>query len=105
MRDTIDPNASFDSRIEALLEQLRMIEQEIDATGAQGANEKLLGRILDEACIALNDAADARVRQIDAALARMVDGQFGFCESCGAHIDIDRLEEAPTTKTCRSCGP
>jgi len=37
------------------------------------------------------------------ALARMDDGEFGYCTDCGEDIAVKRLDLDPTTPTCVSC--
>jgi DnaK suppressor protein len=41
--------------------------------------------------------------RIDAALARLDDGEFGYCIACGEEIDERRLEHDPTLPTCVKC--
>lgn len=40
---------------------------------------------------------------IDAALARVESGTYGFCSECGEPIAPARLEALPATTTCISC--
>ena len=40
---------------------------------------------------------------VEAALARIDDGEFGFCSECGDEIALRRLELDPTVPTCVSC--
>lgn len=44
-----------------------------------------------------------RAVRIAAALHRMEDGEFGFCQDCGEEIDVKRLTLDPTPATCISC--
>ena len=46
--------------------------------------------------------AQQRVK-IAAALARMDEGEFGFCVECGEDIAVKRLELDPTVATCVNC--
>ncbi len=46
--------------------------------------------------------AQSRAR-IQAALARIDEGEFGYCTECGEEIPIKRLELDPTVPTCVSC--
>lgn len=43
----------------------------------------------------------ARRLEIAAALKRMQDGTYGFCEECGDKIEEDRLEANPAARTCK----
>jgi len=47
--------------------------------------------------------ASAILAQIDAALARLVDGGFGVCTGCGQPIPKARLELRPYVATCVAC--
>ena len=44
-----------------------------------------------------------RHRRIEAALQRIADGEFGFCQDCGEDISKARLELDPTLPNCVSC--
>ena len=45
----------------------------------------------------------ARIRRIEAALARIDAGEFGYCADCGDAIATERLEHDPTTSVCGTC--
>jgi len=49
------------------------------------------------------DQARTRVQQLDEALARMDDGTYGICSSCGNPIQPERLEVRPLSVTCVDC--
>ncbi len=40
---------------------------------------------------------------VDAALARISDGTYGYCTNCGTMIDTDRLAILPTATLCLAC--
>lgn len=44
-----------------------------------------------------------RIRRIDAALARIDAGEFGYCVRCGEPIAAKRLELDPTVPLCAEC--
>ncbi|MCR9129592.1 MAG: TraR/DksA family transcriptional regulator [Alphaproteobacteria bacterium] len=56
---------------------------------------------------AMAKAADARrageLRRIDAALARLQEGEYGWCVECGEAIDARRLEIDPAAPRRRAC--
>lgn len=56
---------------------------------------------------AMNKAIEARrlaqLKRIDAAVARLEDGEFGYCIKCGEEIAKKRLELDPTVAVCTSC--
>jgi hypothetical protein len=41
--------------------------------------------------------------EIDAALARIADGTYGTCETCGGAIGRDRLRALPEVRRCLGC--
>jgi len=47
--------------------------------------------------------AQARVVEIDAALARVEAGTYGHCEACGKPIPEARLEAVPEATLCVAC--
>jgi RNA polymerase-binding transcription factor DksA len=49
------------------------------------------------------DALRVQVEGIDAALARIAEGTYGTCASCGNDIGADRLEFRPSSILCVSC--
>lgn len=56
---------------------------------------------------AMARAADARramaIRQIDAALIRMDEGEYGWCVECGEEISPKRLDSDPAAPRCSAC--
>ncbi len=42
-------------------------------------------------------------RKIDAALTRIADDDYGWCEDCGEAIAVRRLEIDPTALRCAAC--
>ena len=43
------------------------------------------------------------LKKIDEAIARIDDGSYGVCETCGNPIGIKRLEARPVTTLCIEC--
>jgi len=43
------------------------------------------------------------LKRIEAALARIDEGEFGYCVSCGEEIDAKRLEIDPSVPQCSDC--
>jgi DnaK suppressor protein len=54
---------------------------------------------------ALVRQAEERLEQVDAALARVADGSYGVCTTCGRPIPAERLQVRPTATTCVGCAP
>ena len=43
------------------------------------------------------------IHKIDDALGRLSDGDYGYCDACGAEIGVKRLEARPTATQCIEC--
>jgi len=48
-------------------------------------------------------SALAQIAELDAALARVAEGAYGWCEVCGEPIGAARLEARPAARTCIRC--
>jgi RNA polymerase-binding protein DksA len=72
-------------------------EREIEfGDEAQGEEEQ-------ERIARLGEAEGAEVARIDAALARVADGTYGRCASCGEPIEARRLAANPYALQCADC--
>ncbi len=67
-----------------------------DALTSEKATETI-GRELDES---VASHAEVELEEIEAALARLDAGTYGFCQECGLPISDDRLEILPATRHC-----
>lgn len=52
---------------------------------------------------ALVEQAEGHLAEIAAARARLADGTYGTCTSCGRAIPEGRLEARPVARTCVAC--
>lgn len=43
------------------------------------------------------------IKKIDEAIARIEEGEYGYCDSCGVEIGLKRLEARPTATMCIDC--
>ena len=53
--------------------------------------------------LALREKIEERAEQLEDALERLSDGDYGICESCGRPINPERLEVLPGTMLCIEC--
>ena len=56
--------------------------------------------------IAQVDAAkrlDAKLRDVERALAKLDEGTYGACDGCGAEIPVERLDAIPWATFCVHC--
>jgi DnaK suppressor protein len=51
----------------------------------------------------LNDREREKLRNIDEALLRIEEGEYGICEECGCDIPIGRLRVMPFAHCCVKC--
>jgi DnaK suppressor protein len=105
-----DPDA-----IRAHLEALRQELQRLDAmsAGSRAAvtlDQQSVGRVSRVDALQRQAMAEAtgrqraaEIRRIDAALARLADGDYGWCEACGEAIAPKRLEIDPAAALCIGC--
>lgn len=98
------------SRYQELIEEVR---DELERAGERHYIE-LAGRVRDTGEQAVSDLladvgtaiVDRHVRElrdIEAALQRMVDGGYGTCAECGVDIEFERLRAFPTALRCWIC--
>lgn len=107
------------STIERLARMLRSRREEI-AEAAESFHEEVeeavasadLSDLLDDEEPSGNEAhdvlmlavnADNNLAAVDAALAKIDAGTYGFCEDCGERIPVARLEAIPATPVCVDC--
>jgi RNA polymerase-binding transcription factor DksA len=95
---TADLISSLSGNIASMVEasQLTASDDEHDPEGSTIAFERSQAGTLLAA--ARNHLAD-----VDAALARIAAGSYGYCERCGQAVAGDRLLARPTARTCISC--
>lgn len=43
---------------------------------------------------------ELELRDVNNALEKIAAGQYGFCEKCGAAMDIERLKAEPSARSC-----
>ena len=73
-----------------------------------GKPEELIARALaidpnNRKALALSATARQTVDDIERALARMANGTYGLCVSCGDRIPVARLEVIPWAEQCVKC--
>lgn len=69
--------------------------QDIGDVSANTYNRQIL--------LSLNDTQRAILTDIDDALDRIKDGEYGICIECGEEIGTKRLEVRPQAKYCIDC--
>jgi RNA polymerase-binding transcription factor DksA len=89
-------------RIE-LAGHLMDVERALDEQMPKDWEDKASERQGDEVLESLGQAELDELRMIDAALARLEEGEYGHCQKCGTEISPERLDLIPATPFCRHC--
>ncbi len=92
---------------QTLLEIKRSIKKGSEAS----VGEEPTGDIYDQASserdrelgLLLNDREREKLHNIDEALLRIADGEYGLCEECDEEIPMGRLKVLPFTRHCVRC--
>lgn len=95
--------AQLEARLADLKGRLTGIESELDSHDAKDWEELATERESDEVLESMGVSGQQEIRQIEAALARIAEGEYGFCAKCGAEISQERLDVLPQTPFCHSC--
>jgi DnaK suppressor protein len=101
---------AFKKKLEARQQDLRRTVSRTQQDG-RSADEDTAQDIADKAASSYNKEflfhqsnADRQLLQmVDGALARIREGSFGECISCGKEINPKRLEAVPWTRHCIEC--
>ncbi|HDR27121.1 TraR/DksA family transcriptional regulator [Rhodovulum sp.] len=91
------------NRLAELDGRLHDIEAELDTHQSKDWGELAVEREEDEVLEGMGSSSLAEVKQINAALARIEDGSYGYCVRCGEEISEERLDVVPATPFCRIC--
>src|SRR5512147_2044324 len=78
---------------------LDVIAEERESELEEHAQEEQTARLLTR----LDDHTLRAVKEIDAALQKILDGTYGKCEGCHKSISVARLRSLPAARCCRRC--
>ena len=81
-------------------EARRAVELDQQSVGRLSRMDALQGQAMAQAS---ERRRQLRLQQIEAALRRMDDGEYGWCLRCGEAIAPARLQLDPVLATCRDC--
>jgi RNA polymerase-binding transcription factor DksA len=95
--------ATLTARLADLQGRLASIEAELGEHNAQDWEDLATEREGDEVLEGMGTSGQQEIRAIEAALVRIDDGDYGFCQRCGGRIGEARLDVLPATPFCSSC--
>ena len=101
--DISDRKAQLTQRRLELVARMSFVDQELSSHGSPDWEDNAIEHEEDESLEALGLSAQAELRMIDAALARVEAGEYGFCAKCGTQISAARLDLLPATPFCKNC--
>lgn len=98
-----DRKRQLESRLADLKTRLTGIEAELESHDAKDWEDLATEREADEVLENMGVSGQHEIRQIEAALERLANGEYGFCAKCGEAISEERLDVLPYTPFCRNC--
>lgn len=103
MTPTARRKAQLETRLADLKGRLQGIEAELDSHDSKDWEELATEREGDEVLESMGVTGQQEIRQIEAALQRIAEGEYGYCTKCGSEIADERLDLVPQTPFCRNC--
>jgi DnaK suppressor protein len=97
------PHDALNARLYEIENRVRKINVEICTPEDADMSEQAVMDASDEPLEALSEAGIAEIAKIKSALARIENGSYGICTSCGGAIHTGRLEAMPSAAQCISC--
>ncbi len=94
-----DLHKQLNERFERVEKHIKHRDEPLSADSADQAIE----RLNDDVVFALDENLSIELRAIDAALKRIVCGEFGVCTRCGGEVELARLDAIPYAATCIKC--
>ena len=90
-------------RLAALQARLASIKKDVTREHSGDSAEQAQERENDEVVDAIGNETAQSIRGVTAALERIADGSYGFCEDCGQTIGQARLQVVPEATCCVKC--
>lgn len=103
MPDTAAMRAKLEARLNELAGRVEHLEEELRNPVSKSFDEQSIEREDDEVLEGEEEVALAEMAAIRAALARIEEGVYGYCASCGKAIAPARLEALPHAALCIEC--
>ncbi len=93
----------LERRLAETRQELARLDKRLKAKGdyGPGRGDPLIVRW--ELNLAIRERTQERLEQLEEALARLDEGDYGSCESCGLPIHPERLEALPGATLCIKC--
>lgn len=86
-----------------LSSRINAIKSDLQKTHSADFSEQATERENDEVLEEIGQEAQLELQQVNRALQRIKDDEFGLCVSCGNDISTERLHVLPYTDFCINC--
>lgn len=100
-------NADYQAVLQEVRDELDnpVDQHRIDQLNAEpgDSGDESLANALADLNVARVDRHIQAMRDIEAALRRIKDGEYGVCTDCGTDVGFERLQVYPTAKRCIVC--
>lgn len=95
--------AILTEKLAELEERLVHVKKDISKSHSADSSEQAVERENDEVLEGIGQETESAIEDIRVALARISDGTYGDCSSCGEAINPERLEALPEAVHCVDC--
>ncbi len=95
--------AELEQKLAELQSRLASIKKDVTQSHSGDSAEQAQERENDEVVDAIGNETAQSIRVIQAALSRIDDGSYGFCDTCGKDIGEARLAAVPEATRCVDC--
>ena len=95
--------AGLQQKLAARQSRLANIKKDVTESHSGDSAEQAQERENDEVVDAIGNETAQSIRVIQAALSRIDDGSYGFCDTCGKDIGEARLAAVPEATRCVDC--
>lgn len=87
------------ARVAETQDELEYISEDRESEWSDRSVEERMMHLLSR----LDVRQTEELRELDAALERLRDGEYGRCTTCGADIALERMQARPTARFCQTC--
>ncbi len=98
-----DLKRQLEQKLEEQQRRLASLKREATQSYSGDSAEQAQERENDEVVDAIGNETAQSIRVLQAALARIEEGTYGICESCGEEISEGRLAAIPEATRCVNC--
>ncbi|WP_100657620.1 TraR/DksA family transcriptional regulator [Alteromonas flava] len=99
----VDYAQRLQAQQQELMRRIAALQSELSTCRAADFAEQATERENEEVAVELLHETTVELNQVNAALQRLKNENFGTCAKCGDPIGDERLEILPYTQFCRDC--